>query len=206
VASVTASSLFSSGTGASNWLADAWTAIQNDTSSTAGLMGMLASSNSSSSTILDNAATNFATIAQSSTTSSSAFYAQIAAQHDKERQQAAVQKALKSLQDSQQAVQPKNVLSPNIYFEDGSYLDTENNIMTMSDGTQYDTTTGLKYIDPQYLIQLGNGAYVDTKNNVMTMADGTQIDTVTGLKKSQIVTTTTTSTTSSTDSSNETTA
>jgi len=53
--------------------------------------------------------------------------------------------------------------------------------MTMSDGTQYDTTTGAKYVDPASIQQLGGGAVLNTKTNIMTLADGTQIDTVTGL-------------------------
>ena len=56
--------------------------------------------------------------------------------------------------------------------------------MTMPDGTQYDTTTGAKYVDPASIIQMANGAYLNTKTNILTMADGTQIDTVTGLKVS----------------------
>ena len=54
----------------------------------------------------------------------------------------------------------------------------------MPDGTQYDTTTGARYFDPSYMIQMANGAYLDTKNNILTLADGTQVDTVTGLKLS----------------------
>ena len=81
-------------------------------------------------------------------------------------------------------VQPKNVLDPFIYFPDGSTIDTNSNIMTMPDGTQYDTTTGAKYVDPASIIQMANGAYLNTKTNILTMPDGTQIDTVTGLKVS----------------------
>ena len=51
----------------------------------------------------------------------------------------------------------------------------------MSDGSQIDAVTGLKYVAPDSLIQFGNGSYLNTKTNVMTMADGTKIDTVTGL-------------------------
>ena len=47
--------------------------------------------------------------------------------------------------------------------------------MTMSDGTQYDITTGAKYVDPSMIIQMANGSYLDTKNNVLTMADGSRI-------------------------------
>jgi hypothetical protein len=86
---------------------------------------------------------------------------------------------------SQQTVQPKNVLDPVIYFANGSTLDTENNILTMSNGDQIDAITGVKIIDPSTTIMMANGAYLDTKNNILTMSDGTQIDTVTGLKISK---------------------
>ena len=56
----------------------------------------------------------------------------------------------------------------------------------MSDGTQFDTTTGAKYVDPSTIIQMANGAYLDTTKNILTMSDGTQIDMVTGLKVSQL--------------------
>ena len=52
----------------------------------------------------------------------------------------------------------------------------------MSDGKQFDTTTGLPYHDPNTIISMANGAYLDTKNNILTMSDGTQMDTITGLK------------------------
>ena len=56
--------------------------------------------------------------------------------------------------------------------------------MTMPNGTQYDTTTGAKYVDSASIIQMANGAYLNTKSNTLTMPDGTQIDTMTGLKVS----------------------
>lgn len=77
---------------------------------------------------------------------------------------------------------PPTELDSFIYFDDGTSIDTVNNIMTMSDGTQIDTTTGQELIDSASIINMANGAYLDTKNNVLTMADGTKFDTVTGLK------------------------
>jgi YidC/Oxa1 family membrane protein insertase len=76
---------------------------------------------------------------------------------------------------------PAQGLEPVIYFEDGSSIDTGSNIMTMANGTQIDTTTGLQVIDTSSIVNLANGAYLDTKNNIMTMSDGTRIDTGTGL-------------------------
>ena len=49
----------------------------------------------------------------------------------------------------------------------------------MANGTQIDTTTGLKVVDTSSIMQLANGAYLNTATNILTMADGTQIDTVT---------------------------
>ena len=76
---------------------------------------------------------------------------------------------------------PPHGLDPVIYFEDGTTLDTVNNILTKPDGKKIDTTTGQPYVEPGTIIQMANGAYLDTKNNILTMPDGTKIDTVTGL-------------------------
>jgi hypothetical protein len=76
---------------------------------------------------------------------------------------------------------PPKELDPFIYFSDGSSIDTTSNIMTLANGTQIDTTTGLQVIDTSSIISMANGAYLDTKNNILTMSDGTKIDTVTGL-------------------------
>ncbi len=110
--------------------------------------------------------------------------AQIAATNLQQANAKKLQDALDQLAAQQQMVQPKNMLDPFIYFPDGSTIDTNNNILTMPDGTQYDTTTGAKYVDPASIIQMANGAYLNTKTNILTMSDGTQIDTVTGLKVS----------------------
>jgi hypothetical protein len=95
-----------------------------------------------------------------------------------------MQESLDQVSAQQQMVKPTNTLAPFIYFPDGTTIDTTNNILTMPNGTQYDTTTGAKYVDPASLVQMANGAYLNTKTNILTMPDGTQIDTVTGLKVS----------------------
>ena len=77
---------------------------------------------------------------------------------------------------------PPKGLDSVIYFANGSTLDTVSNILTLSDGTQIDATTGQDYVDESALIRMANGAYLDTKNNILVMADGTKIDTITGLK------------------------
>ncbi len=179
-----ASALFpssSSSSTSSNWLADTMTAIQNSQSS-GGILGAL--QNSGSSNVFQqtaNAANAFATIQQGSVTSTTQLIAQIQAQRVSQENAKKVQDALDALQQTQQMVQPKNVADTVISLGDGATLDTTSNILTQSDGKQYDALTGAPYIDPANLIQLANGAYIDTANNIMTMPDGTRIDTVTGL-------------------------
>jgi len=172
--------------GASNWLAGAYNSIQNQDNA-GGLLGMLQNSGGDGSiaSFLSSSSTNanaFALISQNSVTNSSSLVAQIAAQNAQQTNSKQLQDAMDALSASQQMVQPTNVLDPTIYFPDGSTIDTESNILTMSDGTQIDTTTGTKVIDPSSLVQMANGAYLDTKNNILTMPDGSEIDTITGLK------------------------
>jgi hypothetical protein len=187
---VTNAALFNSGP---NWLADTYTAIQNSNNA-GGLLGMLSAAattgnDGSIKSFLSNSNTSanaFATISQSSVTNASALIAQIAAQNLQKADDKKMQEAFAALAATQKMVPKKNVLDSVIYFADGSTIDTNSNIMTQADGTQYDVTTGAKYVDPASIIQMANGAYLDTKNNILTMSDGTKIDTVTGLKVSQL--------------------
>ena len=179
---VSSAAFFNSG---SNWLADTYTAIQNDNNA-GGLLGMMANSGGDGSIdgFLGRSAINanaFATISQTGVTNASALIAQIAAQNLQKAEEKIMREAFAALAATQKMVTKENVLDPIIYFADGSTIDTVNNIMTRVDGTQYDTTTGAKYVDPAFIIQMANGAYLDTKNNILTMSDGTRIDTVTGL-------------------------
>lgn len=174
--------LFSSG---SSWLADTYTAIQNDNNA-GGLLGMLANSGGDGSIdgFLGRSVINanaFATISQTGVSNASALIAQIASQNLQEANAKKMQDAFAALSATQKMVPKENVLDPFIYFADGSTIDTVNNIMTRADGTQYDTITGARYVDPASIIQMANGAYLDTKNNILTMSNGTRIDTVTGL-------------------------
>lgn len=173
----------SSGSTAS-WIASTMTAIKNSQNQ-GGLLGMLqdAADGSTSSFLAQSSsfANDFADIAQSNVSSRSTFYTQLAAQNAQTQSAQTLQQTMDALQRSQQAVQPKNVLDPVIYFSDGTTIDTNSNIMTKPDGTQYDITTGAKYVNPADIIQMANGSYLDTQNNILTLADGTQIDTVTGL-------------------------
>jgi hypothetical protein len=190
--SATSSALFAaSSAGQTNWLQDAMTSIKASESQ-GGLLGMLSNAaagnnDGSTSSFLTNsisAANGLASIAQSSVTNYSSLIAQQASVRQQTEQQQKLTDALKSLQDTQSQVQPTNTLDPFIYLSDGSSIDTTSNIMTSSDGTQYDITTGAKYVDPASIIQMANGSYLDTKNNILTMADGTRMDSVTGLKLS----------------------
>jgi hypothetical protein len=179
------SSLFA-GSAVPNWLGSAVTAIQNQANE-GGLLGMLdsAGGDGSINSFLSQSsktAGNFALISQNNVANASSLYAQIASQNLQDQNAQKLQDALSELTATQQQVQPKNVLDPVIYFPDGSTIDTNSNILTMANGTQIDTTTGLKVVDTSSLIQMANGSYLDTANNILTMPDGTEIDTVTGLK------------------------
>ncbi len=178
------SSLFST-SATSNWIADTMTAIQNQQYE-GGLLGMLdnAGGDGSINSFLGQSTTianNLTTISQNSYINSGSLFAQIAATNQQRATAKKLQDALNQLSAQQQMVQAKNVLDPVMYFADGSTLDTNNNILTMANGAQYDTLTGAKYVDPNSIIQMGNGAYLNTKTNILTMPDGTQIDTTTGL-------------------------
>jgi hypothetical protein len=180
-------SIFSS-SATSNWIADTMTAIQNEAYQ-GGLLGMLqnAGGDGSISSFLGQSSTianNLATISQTSVTNSGSLFAQIAATKLQQARAKKLQESLDQLSATQKMVLPKNTLDPFIYLSDGTSIDTNNNILTMPDGTQYDTTTGAKYVDTASIVQMANGAYLNTKTNILTMPDGTQIDTVTGLKVS----------------------
>ncbi|HJS61009.1 MAG TPA: hypothetical protein VJ800_04580 [Pseudolabrys sp.] len=171
----------------SDWLADTYTAIQNSKTS-GGLLGMLDNARGNDGSLKSfvqssaSAANAFALISQNTASIAGSLYAQMASQRLEEADAKKLQDALDALSASKQMVQPENVLDPFIYFDDGSVIDTNSNILTLQDGTQIDITTGLKVIDSASIMQLANGAYLDTKNNILTLPDGTQIDIVTGLQ------------------------
>jgi hypothetical protein len=178
--------------GQTDWLNDAMASIKASESQ-GGLLGMLSNAAASNgldatTTFLQNsqsAANAFASITSTTTTSYSSLIAQQVQARQAQDQQKQMADAMAALQQTQSMVQPTNTLDPYIYLSDGSSIDTTNNIMTMSNGDQFDITTGAKYVDPSNIIQMANGSYLDTKNNILTMADGTQLDSVTGLKISK---------------------
>jgi hypothetical protein len=170
----------------SNWLKEAQDAIASSESS-GGMMGTLQSaahnqpgslrSFLASSQSISN---NLALIAQSTATSAGALAIQMSDAAAQKRQQELAARA-QALNPQETNFTPPAGLDPVIYFEDGTSIDTTTNIMTLPNGKQIDTTTGLEYHDPATIVSMANGAYLDTKNNILTMADGTKIDTVTGL-------------------------
>lgn len=171
----------------SNWLAEAQSALS---ASSGGLLGTLQSASLDSSigsvrSFLNTSQANadaFASIAQSTVQAAGQFYAQVAAAQG---QQAAADRAAfnaKLLNPGDQTNHtPGQGLPSVLFYDNNSSLDTTTNIMTLTDGSQVDVTTGLPYIDPKNLIRMANGAYLDTKNNVLHEPDGTVIDANTGL-------------------------
>jgi hypothetical protein len=130
-----------------------------------------------------NQANDLATIMQSSVQNEGQLYAQIAQTEGQQAAQARQDQENAALNPPAQTnFTPDAQLDPVMYFSDGSSLDTTSNIMTLANGNQIDTTTGLPYVDPSSLIQMANGAYLDTQNNILHESDGTQIDATTGLK------------------------
>jgi len=168
-----------------NWLKEAQESLAAS-ETPGGMLGMLQDARNSSGSIKSflaksqNAAANMALITQGSAQSLSTLTWQMADAAQARRMEEKIALAQK-LNPVQTNYNPPKELDPFIYFEDGSNIDTQNNILTLANGTQIDTTTGLQVIDQKSIISMANGAYLDTKNNVLTMADGTRIDTVTGL-------------------------
>jgi hypothetical protein len=169
-----------------NWLKEAQDSLAA-AESPGGMMGALQDARSGSSSIKvflaksQNASYSLAQIAQNSQTSAGALAAQMAAAANQKLRDERIALAQK-INPQQTNYNPPAGLDAVIYFEEGGSLDTGSNILTMSNGTQIDTTTGLQYHDPKSIISMANGAYLDIQNNILTMADGTRIDSITGLK------------------------
>jgi hypothetical protein len=170
---------------ASNWLKEAQEALIS-AANQGGLMGALQNAKHADGSIKNylassqNTAANLALISFSNMEEASTLTEQIAAETLQKRLTERLAAAQK-LSEPQKNFTPPKALDPFIYFADGSFIDTQKDILTLSDGTQIDITTGTPYIEPGSLIQMANGAYLDTKNNILTLPDGTKIDIVTGL-------------------------
>jgi len=170
---------------APNWLKEAQESIAA-TENPGGLMGMLQDSRATASIknflIKSQSTANAMQLINSSTAQSMAtltLQRSDAAQQKLQQEKVAM---LMKMNPQHSNFNPAKELDSFIYFQDGSSIDTVSNILTMSNGTQIDTVTGLQVIDTSQMISMANGAYLDTKNSILHMADGTQIDTVTGLK------------------------
>jgi hypothetical protein len=170
---------------APNWLKEAQEALAA-AENAGGLLGALSDARDSSGSIKSflvksqNNANSFALISSSTAQASFNLISQMASNAAQKRNDDQIA-MLQKLNPMPVNYNPPTTLDPVIYFDDGSSLDTDKNILTMSNGKQIDTKTGQAYIEPGSLIQMANGAYLDTKNNILTMSDGTKIDTVTGL-------------------------
>jgi hypothetical protein len=168
-----------------NWLKEAQSSIAAS-ESPGGLLGALQDARSDPSSITSflaksqNNMNNLMQIQQSNQASASALASQMSAAAYQKLRDERIQLAQK-LNPQQTNYTPPAGLDSVIYFEDGTTIDTANNIMTLASGKQVDTITGQDYHAPGSIVNMANGAYLDTQNNVFTMADGTKIDTVTGL-------------------------
>lgn len=170
-----------------NWLKEAQSALAAS-ENPSGLLGTLndarAANPGSLKTFLaksQNQAANLALISQSTQSSMLSITMQMAATSAQKRADAQAAQIQKLFGAGPTNYNPPTKLDSFVYFDDGTTIDLENNIMTKPDGSQFDTISGSPYHEPGSLIQMANGAYLDTKNNIMTMADGTKIDTITGL-------------------------
>ena len=172
---------------APNWLREAQQSIA-DSASPGGLLGTLqdatAANPGSIRTFLAKSQNNmyaFAQISQSSQSAAGALAAQMSAAADQKLRDERIALAQK-MNPQQTNYDPPAEFDPVIYFENGGPFDTTSDVLTMADGQQFDTTTGLPSHYPNTIIRMANGAYLDTKNNILTMSDGAQMDTITGLK------------------------
>ena len=170
---------------APNWLKEAQESIAA-TENPGGLMGMLQDSRASASiknflAKSQNTANALQLINQGSAQSMATLTLQQSDAAQQKLQQAKIDMLVK-LNPQHSNFNPAKELDSFIYFQDGSSIDTVSNILTMSNGTQIDTVTGLQVIDTSQMISMANGAYLDTKNSILHMSDGTQINTITGLK------------------------
>jgi hypothetical protein len=170
---------------ATNWLKEAQENIAAS-ANPGGLLGTLQDATQNPGSLKSflaksqNQAAALAMISSNSQTSSSALISQMAATAANKRMEERLALQAK-FNPQQENFNPPKTLDPVIFFDDGLSLDTTTNIMTLANGTQIDTTTGLQVVDPASIIQMANGAYLNTSTNIMTLSDGTKIDTVTGL-------------------------
>ena len=140
-----------------NWFADAYTAMPNSKTSgglwacstTPAASGSLKSFVQSST----SAANTFALISQNTVSTPAASMPKLLRKGRTRPNRKKLQEALDAMSASKQMVQPENKLDPFIYFDDGSSIDTNNNILTTKDGKRIDITTGLEVIDTSSIMR-----------------------------------------------------
>jgi hypothetical protein len=169
---------------APNWLQEAQESLVLSANS-GGMMGALQNAKNPGSlksflAKSQNNAMGFALISQGTLEASISLASQMGAEAFQKRIADRLAAAQAHSQPQKNWTPPKG-LDPIIYFDDGSTLDTTQDILTRPDGSQIDTKTGKEYVDELSLIHMANGSYLDTKNNILHLANGTKIDTITHL-------------------------
>jgi hypothetical protein len=169
-----------------SWISTVWDAGTSATEST-GMMGALGAASSkkypvgSINAYIVGQQSNslaLATIAQTSVTSVTQLSLQAG---DLAMQKRAQERATEAAKHNIPKLPAAPLGDSTIYFENGSVLDTANNVLTLSTGKKIDAITGADWVDPTSIIQLGNGSYLNTANSILTLANGTRINTITGL-------------------------
>ncbi len=175
-------SIFNAGT----WISTVWDAGKSATEST-GMMGALQSASSKTNApgslasffaSQQSNALTLSSISQTSVTSVTALAIQMA---DAALQKRVSERAAEAAKHNVPMIPAEPLGERFMYFENGSSLDTEQNILTLSTGKKINTLTGADWVDPASIINFANGSYLDTANNILTMANGTKINTITGL-------------------------
>jgi hypothetical protein len=169
-----------------SWISTVWDAGKSATEST-GMMGALQSATSKSrkpgsiAAYMAGQQSNalaLATIAQTGVTN----VTQLSIQAGDLAMQKRMQDRMLQAQKHNVPMIPAAPLGDSMmYFENGSVLDTANNILTLPNGKKIDSITGADWVDPKSIVQMGNGSYLNTATNILTMANGTKINTLNGL-------------------------
>lgn len=179
---MTVSSIFNAGT----WISTVWDAGVQASQST-GMMGALQGASSrnykpgSLKAYLNNTANAglaLATVTTTTTVNKTALAIQMG---DLAREKLIAERMKEAQKHNVPMIPAAPLGDTMIFFENGSTLDTKNNVLTMADGRKIDAITGAEWVDPKSIVQMGNGSYLNTATNILTMANGTKINTITGL-------------------------
>ena len=169
-----------------SWISTVWDAGKTATES-AGMMGALQGASSKKYkpgsigahvTSQQNAGLALTTIAQTGVVNATSLAIQAG---DRALQKRTMERFAEASKHNVPMIPAAPLGDSTIYFDNGSTLDTVNNILTLASGKKIDSITGADWSNPASIVQLGNGSYLDTANNILTMANGTKINTVNGL-------------------------